>query len=162
MRYLALCGLLTLPLLAQADEPSLTISTKRLTLETATTIAQNAIKACRKAGYQVGVTIVDRSGQVQVVLRDTLAPELTLTVSKKKAYTAISFNSATSNLTERFSSPFSVPKVDDLLISGGGLPIQAQGGLLGGVGVSGAPSGEIDEQCAQAGIDSVLDDLEME
>jgi uncharacterized protein GlcG (DUF336 family) len=87
---------------------------------------------------------------------------LTLTVSKKKAYTAISFNSATSNLTERFSSPFSVPKVDDLLISGGGLPIQAQGGLLGGVGVSGAPSGEIDEQCAQAGIDSVLDDLEME
>ncbi|MCV6638418.1 heme-binding protein [Candidatus Albibeggiatoa sp. nov. NOAA] len=163
MRYLALCGLFALPLLAQAaDEPPLTISTKRLTLETATTIAQKTIEACRKVGYQVGVTVVDRSGQTQVVLRDTLAPELTVTVSGKKAYTAISFNSATSNLTDRFTSPFSVPKIDDLLISGGGVPIQAQGTLLGGVGVSGAPSGKIDEDCAQAGIDSVLDDLEME
>lgn len=162
MRYLLLCGCLVLPWFAQADEDVLTITTKRLTLETATTIAQETIKACRKAGYQVGVTVVDRSGQAQVVLRDTLAPELTLTVSKKKAYTAISFNSPTSSLNERFSSPFSVPKIDDLLLSGGGLPIQAQGTLLGGVGVSGAPGGEIDETCAQAGIDSVLDDLEME
>lgn len=161
MRHLLLCGLLTLPLVAQAEDP-LTLTTKRLTLDTAMTIAQNTIKACRKAGYQVGVTIVDRSGQAQVVLRDTLAPELTLTVSQKKAYTAVSFNSATSSLTERFSSPFSVPKVDDLLISGGGLPIAAQGTLLGGIGVSGAPSGKIDEECAQAGIDSMIDDLEME
>jgi uncharacterized protein GlcG (DUF336 family) len=47
-------------------------------------------------------------------------------------------------------------------MSAGGLPIQAGGQLLGGVGVSGAPSGKTDEQCAQAGIDLVLDDLEME
>jgi uncharacterized protein GlcG (DUF336 family) len=33
--------------------------------------------------------------------------------------------------------------------------------LLGAVGVSGAPSGETDEACAQAGIDRVQDDLEM-
>ncbi len=162
MRHLALYGLLALPLWAYAEQETLTVSTKRLTLETATKIAQNTIKACRKAGYQTGVTIVDRAGQTQVVLRDTLAPDLTLVVSKKKAYTAVSFNSATSRLTDRFNTPFSVPKIDTLLISGGGLPIQAQGSLLGGIGVSGAPSGEIDEQCAQAGIDSVLDDLEME
>jgi uncharacterized protein GlcG (DUF336 family) len=46
-------------------------------------------------------------------------------------------------------------------MSPGGLPVQAGGQLLGGVGVSGAPSGKTDEACAQAGIDQVIDDLEM-
>ena len=46
-------------------------------------------------------------------------------------------------------------------MSAGGLPIQVGGSLLGGVGVSGAPSGETDEMCAQAGINAVQDDLEM-
>ena len=43
----------------------------------------------------------------------------------------------------------------------GGLPIKAAGLMLGAVGVSGAPSGKIDEECAQAGIAAVIDDLEM-
>ena len=43
----------------------------------------------------------------------------------------------------------------------GGLPIQAGGRLYGGIGVSGAPDGKTDEACAQAGIDAVIDDLEM-
>jgi uncharacterized protein GlcG (DUF336 family) len=47
-------------------------------------------------------------------------------------------------------------------MSAGGLPIQAGGQLLGAVGVSGAPSGKTDEECAQAGMDTIIDDLEME
>jgi uncharacterized protein GlcG (DUF336 family) len=39
--------------------------------------------------------------------------------------------------------------------------IEVGGALLGGVGVSGAPAGETDEECAQAGVDAVQDDLEM-
>ena len=46
-------------------------------------------------------------------------------------------------------------------MAAGGLPIEVGGSLIGGVGVSGAPSGEVDEECAQAGVDAVLDDLEM-
>lgn len=46
-------------------------------------------------------------------------------------------------------------------MSAGGVPIQAGGQLLGGVGVSGAPAGETDEERAQAGVDAVIDDLEM-
>ena len=34
--------------------------------------------------------------------------------------------------------------------------------ILGGIGVSGAPSGEVDEKCATAGLDAVREDLEME
>lgn len=46
-------------------------------------------------------------------------------------------------------------------MSAGGVPIQVGGSLLGGVGVSGAPSGETDQECAQAGVDAVQTDLEM-
>jgi len=152
-----LCGFATNAL----GESPMTLSVKRLSLETALKVAQGAITACREKGIQIGVTVVDRSGSPQVVLRDVLAPNLTLEVSAKKAYTAVSFNAATSALEGRFQSPHSVAKIDSLVMSAGGLPIEAGGVLYGAVGVSGAPGGEIDEACAQAGVEAVLADLEM-
>ena len=53
-------------------------------------------------------------------------------------------------------------KLDGLVISAGGIPINIGGSILGGIGVSGAPSGKTDEKCAQAGLDAVRDDIEME
>lgn len=141
------------------EEASPTVSLKRLSLQTATAVAQGAIEACRKEGIQIGVTVVDRNGIVQVTLRDTIAAQITVPISRQKAFTAVNFNAATSALTDRADSP--IGRIDGLVMSAGGLPIQAGGQLLGGVGVSGAPSGETDERCAQAGIDRVLDDLEM-
>lgn len=141
------------------EEEAMVVSVKRLTMESALTIAQESIKACRKKGIQVGVTVVDRSGNTQVVLRDVLAPDITLTVSYQKAYTAVSFSAATSALKRQASSPLA--NVENMMFSAGGLLIQAGGQILGGVGVSGAPGGEIDEECAQAGIKAIIDDLEM-
>lgn len=143
------------------DENPVIIKTAKLTMDTALDIARAAISACREKGLQVAVTVVDRAGQPQVVLRDVLAVDLTLEVSRQKAYTAMSFNAATSTLAGRFSQPFSVAKVDGVLPAPGGVPITAAGSTVGGVGVSGAPSGEQDEECAQAGIDEVEMDLEM-
>lgn len=141
------------------EEPVPMVSVKRLSLEVATTIAQGAVAACRKQGIQIGVTVVDRDGTVQSVLRDTIAAPITVPISRQKAYTAVNFNSATSALGERADTP--IGRIDGLVMSAGGLPIQAGGQLLGGVGVSGAPSGKTDEACAQAGIDQVIEDLEM-
>lgn len=145
---------------AQAEDPPI-ISIKRLSMEMAQQIAQAAIAQCRKEGVQVAVTVVDRGGHPQAVLRDVLAMDLTLTISRQKAYTALSFNSPTSALEERFKGSYGVPKIDGLVVSAGGLPITAGGTILGGVGVSGAPSGETDQKCAQAGIDAVSAELEM-
>ena len=145
---------------AHADE-AMVVSVKRLTLETALKIAQGTIAACRAKGIQVGVTVVDRNGIPQVTLRDVLAPELTLEVSFKKAYTAASFMADTAALVGRFEGAYSVGKAEKLIISAGGLPIDAGGMFYGGVGVSGAPSGKTDAECAQAGIDTVRADLEM-
>lgn len=143
-------------------EESMTVSLKRLKMETALRIAQAAIKQCRKEGVQIAVTVVDRSGHAQVVLRDVLAMDITLPISKQKAHTAMAFNAALSTMEDRFTKPFQVAKIDGLVISAGGIPINIGGSILGGIGVSGAPSGVTDEKCANAGLDAVREDLEME
>jgi len=146
---------------AHADEAPLWVSVKRITLETASIIARRAIEVCREEGVQVSVTVVDRAGAPQVMLRDVLAPEISMTISEQKARTALSFNAKTSALKGRFAEFGSIAKVKGLIFSAGGVPVNAAGRILGGVGVSGAPSGALDEKCAQAGIDAIIDELEM-
>jgi uncharacterized protein GlcG (DUF336 family) len=150
----------SIPADAAEPEPPVTVPIPRLSMDIAMKMAKAGIDACRKQGLNVAVTVIDRGGHPQVVLRDTLAMDLTLPVSKQKAYTAMSFNTPTSQLDGRFPGAYSVPKVEGVLIAAGGLPITGGGSIIGGVGVSGAPSGEQDEQCAKAGIDAVRFDLE--
>ncbi len=158
---LILSLMMTLVFPVSADEASPTVNLKRLSLETANKVALGAIEACRKEGIQIGVTVVDRDGTVQVVMRDTIAAQITGSISRQKAFTAANFNAATSALGQSGRADSPIGRIDGLVMSAGGLPIQAGGQLLGAVGVSGAPAGETDERCAQAGIDKVIDDLEM-
>lgn len=144
---------------AFAEEDAMLIQVNRMSMETAAAIATATIEACREKGIQIGVTVVDRDGIPQAVLRDTIAPTITLPISRGKAYAAVMFNVATSELAGRANSP--IGRVPGLVMSAGGLPIQVGGALVGGVGVSGAPSGETDQECAQAGVDAVQTDLEM-
>ncbi len=143
---------------ALAEDP-LAIEVKRLSMDTALEIAQATVAACREKGIQIGVTVVDRDGVVQVQLRDTIAAPITVPISFKKAYTAVNFNANTSALAERADTP--IGRQDFLVMSAGGATVSAGGALIGGVGVSGAPAGQTDEECAEAGIAAVRDDLEM-
>lgn len=145
---------------AKSDQP-LTVNIKRMSMDTALRIGQAAIDKCRKEGVQVTVTVVDRGGHAQVVMRDTLSMDISIQISHKKAYTAMEFNAPTSELANRFPGAYGVPKLDELLMSPGGIPINVGGNIIGGIGVSGAPSGLTDEACAQAGLAAVHDDLEM-
>ncbi len=159
-RALALATLIGISPLypASADEAAPIISLQRLSLETVLSIAKGAIEECRTKGYQISVTVVDRDGTVQVTLRDTIAAPVTAMISRQKAFTAANFNTATSQLKDLANTP--IGRIDGLVMHQGGLPIQVGGALMGAVGVSGGPS-ELDEACAQAGIDKVIDDLEM-
>ena len=159
MKIVVLLVMSLMAFTVNAEEEAMVISVKRLTMESALAVAQASIEACRKKGIQIGVTVVDRNGITQVALRDVLAPDITLSVSYKKAYTAVSFMATTSALERQATS--SLAHVEDMFFGAGGLMIQAAGQLLGGVGVSGAPDGKVDEECAQAGLDAVLGDLEM-
>lgn len=159
-RILAATLLAAFALPAVADVPVI-VRIPRLTMEAAEKVAHAAVMACRKEGIQVGVTVVDRGGLPMAVLRDTLAPPVTLEVSRQKAYTAVNFNAPLSELEDRFTKPFSVGKVDGLVFSAGGLPIEAAGNIIGAVGVSGAPTGAQDEACARMGLEAIQMDLDM-
>ncbi len=144
---------------AYADQAP-AVSIPRLTMETAGKMAHAAINECRKKGISISVTIVDRSGFPQVQLRDTLAPPVSYPISRKKAYTALNFNTPTSQL-ENLAQTGLGQMDEGLAFLAGGLPISAGGRLYGAIGVSGAPEGKTDEACARAGIEAVIDDLEM-
>ncbi len=156
---LATALLLPWPLAAQDGA---TFATRNLTLDTALKMAQAALKSCRDGGYQVAVAVVDRGGNPQVMLRDRFAGPHTPETARRKAWTAISFRTNTTELAEltQPGNPQSgMREIPGALALGGGLMVQAAGSIVGGIGVSGAPGGDLDDACAQAGIDAVADDL---
>ena len=140
-----------------------TYAVKLLTPETALVAAQAALAHCRKAGYQVAVAVVDRSGVLQVLLRDRFAGAHTPEVATQKAWTSASFRIPTADLATETQAgkPMSgIRSAQGVMAIGGGQAIEAGGSSFGGIGVSGAPGGEADDACAKAGIKAIADAIE--
>jgi uncharacterized protein GlcG (DUF336 family) len=161
MMIAAAAAALAAPAAAQDDGAFVTFQV--LKPEVALEMAEAAMEACRAQGYQVGVTVVDRFGVPQVFLRDRFAGLHVYEVSRRKAWTAVSFRTDTSDL-DRATNPGEISQgiraVSEALPLGGGLMVQTGAGdLVGGIGVSGAPGPDIDDVCAQAGIDAVADQI---
>lgn len=150
-----------LPVLAQTGTGTHTV--RLLTPETALKAASAALQDCRKRGFQVAVAVVDRSGVAQVMLRDRFAGAHTPDTATNKAWTAVSFRTDTLELaraTEAGQPSSGIRHVPRFVGAGGGLTVQAGGAIIGGIGVSGAPSGDMDEACGKVGIASIRDDIE--
>jgi uncharacterized protein GlcG (DUF336 family) len=140
-----------------------TYTVKLLTPETAMKAAEAAMKKCRADGFQVAVAIVDRSGVVQALLRDRYAGPHTPDMAISKAWTAVSFRTNTTPLAAETQAgkPMSgVRHRPGVAAVGGGRLIEGAGSLLGGIGVSGAPGGERDDACADAGIAAIRESIE--
>jgi uncharacterized protein GlcG (DUF336 family) len=151
-----LCQLLALPAVA-GD----VLNVRLMTLDLARDIAQGAIDACRKDGYQVSVVVTDRSGRTQVLMRDVFANQYMTQLALGKANAVILSNTSSGELRKnRADIADELNLLDDLLVLDGGLPIQVAGSLIGAVGVSGAPGGNKDAACAQHGIDAVQERLD--
>ena len=131
-----------------------------LTMDVAHTIAQEAMAKCRADGYKVTVLVVDALNAPKAMLRDDGASASTTEVAKMKATATMLYN--------RPSGPAQPPPpgqaAPPATIPG---TINAQGGVLikfgdvtiGAVAVSGAPGGDKDAACANAGISKVADKL---
>jgi len=136
-----------------------------LTTAAALQAAQAALARCQKDGYTVGVAVVDRGGQPLVVLRDNLAGTHTTQTAVNKAATAVSFRTDTAEIAvvSQPGKPQSgVRQLPNVVAIAGGLMIRAKGSLVGGIGVSGAPLGDIDDVCGKAGIAAISDAIELE
>jgi uncharacterized protein GlcG (DUF336 family) len=150
-------------LAAPATAQQATYAVKLLTPETALAAAQAALAHCRKAGHQTAVAVVDRSGVLQVLLRDRFAGAHTVEVATRKAWTAASFRVPTAAVgaeTQAGRPMSGLRGSSQVMAIGGGLPIEAGGSTFGGIGVSGAPNGEADDACASAGIKAIADAIE--
>ncbi len=130
--------------------------------ELAFRLARATMEACRERDYQVAVTVVDRFGNAQAMVRDRYAGPHTPDTSARKAWTAVSFRTDTTELVEATkagSAAAGARDIENALMLGGGVLIQAGGSMVGAVGVSGAPSGADDDACAEDGIQAIQGDL---
>jgi uncharacterized protein GlcG (DUF336 family) len=155
---LGLAAALALPASAQV------LSEKNISLAMALTIAQTAAETCKAQGYRVSVHVVDRSGQVKVLLRGDNAGPHTVENSYRKAYTARTLRVSSAEFANRLNDPAGTTARAQATLPGmiglaGALPIVVGDDVIGAVGVSGSPGGERDEACAKAGIDKVADQL---
>jgi len=157
-------ALLLAPLLgapARAEEHLVTF--KSMSVDLALELARAALAACQKQGYQVTVAVVDRFGVTQVLLRDRFAGAHTVPTATGKAWTAVSFRNDTSELvaaTGPGSPQAGVRAIPGATIIAGGVMVETAGTLVGAIGVSGAPGGDNDEGCAEAGIAAIRDKLD--
>ncbi|WP_425091913.1 GlcG/HbpS family heme-binding protein [Tropicimonas sp. S265A] len=145
---------------AIADDSAF-VEFKVLKPEIALQAAVAAMEHCRANGYQVGVAVVDRFGITQAFVRDRFAGAHTIETATRKAWTATSFRSSTTELdlaTRPGELAAGIRQVSDALPLGGGLVIEeGAGSIVGGIGVSGAPGPDIDDVCAEAGIAAIED-----
>ncbi|HEU5407810.1 MAG TPA: heme-binding protein [Nitrospira sp.] len=120
---------------------------------------QTALEACKKDGYRVSVSVVDRAGVLRAMGRADGAGPHTVDSSRKKAYTAASVRRPTSELADLITKVPMLQALRDMnaetLILGGGLPIEIGGEVVGGIGVGGALGAHLDDACAQEGLDAI-------
>src|SRR3990170_4692666 len=137
------------------------ITQKALSSEMARAIVQGTVERCRADGFSVSVSVIDGSGLLKAFARDdgTNGPH-TIDLSRRKAYTALTFASRWATSLEAAKAWGSVlgspmPNVEGTTGLGGGVPIKVGDVPIGAVGVSGAVGGDKDETCAKAGISKV-------
>ncbi|HVH26861.1 MAG TPA: heme-binding protein [Vicinamibacterales bacterium] len=134
------------------------VTQRNLSLAIAKAIAEGTLAACKSKGFNTAAAVVDRAGQIMVLMRDEQATAQQLEMARRKAYTARMFRTSTLEFQKRTSDPALMAQRDvaDILALGGGVPIQVGTETIGGVGSSGS-SQEMDDECARAGIAKVAD-----
>ncbi|GGN64734.1 hypothetical protein GCM10011579_034520 [Streptomyces albiflavescens] len=136
---------------ANVTSSSTTTST-HLTVDAAVDAAQAALDAAEKEHQKVTVAVVDRNGNTIVTLRGDGAGPQSYESAQRKAYTAVSWNAPTSELAKRLEQTPNLKDIPGTLFLAGGAPVTDKGAPVAGIGVAGAPSGELDEKFAAAGV----------
>lgn len=135
---------------------------RALSMETANKAAMAAARDCAKKGHQVAVTVTDRYGNLLAFARSPLSRIHAIGVSQNKAYTAASIQGATEELGPRLKY---LKGVNRFSLTGGGRAIRVGGNMYGAIGVAGAigkkTPGDVDDDCAKAGIQAIQDELEL-
>ena len=135
-------------------------TTKILTMDVAQAIAQGAMAKCRTDGYKVTVLVVDGLIAPKALIRDDGAAASTAEVARMKATATMLYNRPSGPATPpppgQAAPPATIPGT---INAQGGVPIKIGESTIGAVAVSGAPGGDKDAACANAGIAKAADRL---
>jgi len=156
----ALAGLAVTTALTSAAAAQGVVTEKNISLALAQTIAQAALDKCISLGFKVSAAVVDRGGNIVVILHGDGAGLHSNEGAERKAYTARTFSQPSADFTKRVNdNPGSTGSrhYNRVLALAGGLPIKAGNEVIGAIGISGSPGK--DDDCSQAGIDKVADQL---
>jgi glc operon protein GlcG len=146
---LMLAGTITMQ---AADLPS----KKYLSLAVVKTMVAASEAKAKELNVNVTICVVDESGNLLFLERGEGASLNTIQFAQKKARHAAFYGSPSKDGAEAVKKGNTeVLAFPEFFPNQGGLPIKVDGQVLGGMSASGAKS-EIDEQIAQAGIDSLL------
>ncbi|MBI2177535.1 MAG: heme-binding protein [Candidatus Tectomicrobia bacterium] len=151
-------GVALLSGLALAAPASAQMDVKDISLKAAQELANATLEDCAKKGFRVAVTVVDRDGRVKLIIRGDGTGPHTLSTSRRKAFTALTFKATTIATVERVAKNPGAANLKDIsgvLLLGGGVPIKVGSEVVGAVGVSGAPGGDKDEACAMVGLKKI-------
>ncbi len=146
-------------LLSSSAQAQLAVE-KNLTLAMAEAIANGAMESCKAMGYKVSVAVLDRDGLTMVMLRGDGSGLHTPEGAERKAYTARTFRAPSAAFLKRMQNDPAAHASEGyarVLALPGGLPIKVGDDVVGAVGVSGSPGK--DDDCGQAGINKVADQL---
>ena len=132
------------------------VDRREIGLDLAQVLLAGVREEADRRSVAMGAAVVDLGGSVVAALRMDGAQLPALDLATDKAYTAVSFDFAT-----EFWAASTRPDGADwglatslrgrIVVFAGGLPIRADGALVGGLGVSGSASA-VDRACAEAGL----------
>jgi uncharacterized protein GlcG (DUF336 family) len=132
---------------------------RNVSLAMAKLMAEATVAECKAKGFNTAAAVVDRAGQLLVLLRDEQATTQMAEMARRKAYTARMFRMPTMEFQKRTATDPTLAAqrdIADVLALGGGVPVQVGTDTIGGVGSAGSNQ-ETDEACARAGIARVAD-----
>jgi uncharacterized protein GlcG (DUF336 family) len=159
--FAAATGTLAALTLAAQPAGAALIMHKVLPYALAKTMAEGAIAACAAKGYATSAVVVDADGETMVAMRADNASPHTMENARRKAYTAMTFKQTTADYAKKLNDGDVVRRqqitLPNIIAIPGGVPLKAGDEVIGGIGVSGSPG--VDEDCINASLDKVKDQL---
>src|SRR5258706_9773329 len=114
-----------------------------------------AVDKARVLGVSANVAILDYGSNLKAFSRMDGASMPTIEIAQKKAYPVL-FGVSTQDFFNFIQGDPSllagIPTLPRVAAWGGGFPIKVNGEVVGAIGLSGAPTVQNDEECAQAAL----------
>lgn len=129
-----------------------------ITAAAAAEVLRGAAAKAAEMGVPMVIAVVDESGVLKAFSRMDGAPLLSVELAKDKAYTAAAYGIPTHTWHDFIKGDppllHGIVHTPRLIVFGGGYPIELDGGVVGGVGVSGGHY-EQDMEVAKAGLSAL-------